>query len=174
MAARRFLWPRIVAAGGQHNPHRISIGFPRGSRLSIGQCWNHTHSADGVHEIFISPTLKPAHALDVLLHELVHASVGTKAKHGATFKKVALAVGLTGQMTATLPGKALRADIKRWLRELPKFPGAPMHERRNEKKQTTRLLKCMCAECGYTVRTTARWLEVGAPHCPEHGAMEVI
>lgn len=41
------------------------------------------------------------------------------------------------------------------------------------KKQTTRLKKCECRECGYTVRVTAKWLEVGAPHCPNHGAMEV-
>lgn len=39
------------------------------------------------------------------------------------------------------------------------------------KKQTTRLIKCVCGECGYTVRTTQKWLDVGAPHCPEHGAM---
>lgn len=40
-------------------------------------------------------------------------------------------------------------------------------------KQTTRLIKCVCGGCGYTVRTTQKWLDVGAPHCPEHGAMEV-
>jgi hypothetical protein len=39
------------------------------------------------------------------------------------------------------------------------------------KKQTGRLLKACCAECGYTVRVTAKWLEVGPPHCPQHGAM---
>ena len=39
------------------------------------------------------------------------------------------------------------------------------------KKQTTRLHKAECAECGYTVRVTAKWLEVGPPHCPMHGAM---
>lgn len=40
-------------------------------------------------------------------------------------------------------------------------------------KQTTRLLKAACGECGYTVRVTQKWLDVGAPHCPQHGAMEV-
>jgi hypothetical protein len=40
-------------------------------------------------------------------------------------------------------------------------------------KQSTRLKKCICSECGYTVRVTQKWLEVGAPHCPEHGAMEI-
>ena len=40
------------------------------------------------------------------------------------------------------------------------------------KKQTTRLKKAICGECGYTVRVTSKWLEVGPPHCPLHGAME--
>lgn len=40
------------------------------------------------------------------------------------------------------------------------------------KPQTGRLLKAACAECGYTVRVTAKWLEVGPPHCPVHGPMQ--
>lgn len=40
------------------------------------------------------------------------------------------------------------------------------------KKQTTRLLKVACAECGYPARVTRKWLdEKGAPHCPDHGPM---
>lgn len=42
-----------------------------------------------------------------------------------------------------------------------------------KKKQTTRLKKAECSQCGYTVRVTQRWLEVGPPHCPQHGAMDV-
>ena len=34
-------------------------------------------------------------------------------------------------------------------------------------KQSTRLIKCECAECGYTMRTTTKWIEtLGAPLCP--------
>jgi hypothetical protein len=40
-------------------------------------------------------------------------------------------------------------------------------------KQDARLIKCECGECGYVVRTTRKWLEIGAPHCPNHGAMNV-
>lgn len=40
-------------------------------------------------------------------------------------------------------------------------------------KQSTRLLKACCADCGYTVRVTSKWLEIGPPHCPVHGAMAV-
>lgn len=33
-------------------------------------------------------------------------------------------------------------------------------------KQSTRMLKVECGSCGYTLRTTAKWLEVGTPTCP--------
>lgn len=41
-------------------------------------------------------------------------------------------------------------------------------------KQTTRLRKAECGLCGYTVRVTQKWLDVGPPHCPTHGAMEAL
>lgn len=40
-------------------------------------------------------------------------------------------------------------------------------------KQTTRLKKVSCNRCGYNVRVTQKWLEVGLPHCPNHGPMEL-
>jgi len=39
-------------------------------------------------------------------------------------------------------------------------------------KQSTRLRKVECTDCGYTVRVTQKWLDVGKPHCPQHGPME--
>lgn len=39
-------------------------------------------------------------------------------------------------------------------------------------KQSTRLKKCECSQCGYTVRVTQKWLEIGPPHCPHHGPMD--
>jgi hypothetical protein len=40
-------------------------------------------------------------------------------------------------------------------------------------KQTTRLLKVECGDCGYTARVTQKWLDIGSPHCPTHGAMKL-
>ncbi len=55
------------------------------------------------------------------------------------------------------------------------FPHAELHAMTNgRKKQVARLVKCQCATCGYTVRTTRQWLDdMGAPHCPQHGEMTV-
>jgi hypothetical protein len=33
------------------------------------------------------------------------------------------------------------------------------------KKQSTRMLKLECDECGYVVRTTQKWINVGVPVC---------
>ena len=35
----------------------------------------------------------------------------------------------------------------------------------DERKQSTRLLKLTCPECGYVIRTTRKWLETGLPTC---------
>ncbi len=45
------------------------------------------------------------------------------------------------------------------------YPAAPI--KLEEKKQTSRLLKCACGTCGYPVRVTQQWLEsAGPPFCP--------
>lgn len=48
-------------------------------------------------------------------------------------------------------------------RSWPEYPQPDVtHE---HKQQATRLIKCWCKSCGYTVRTTQRWLSTGAPLC---------
>jgi rubrerythrin len=60
-------------------------------------------------------------------------------------------------------------------KEVAKFSAAPEGEQpatikiytKDSPKQTTRLLKAICPVCGYTVRVTKRWAEIGLPICPE-------
>lgn len=167
---------------------RVSVGFPSRGALSrskrvIGQCWGAEASADGVAQIFISPLLDEVASeqgvLPTLVHEVVHAVVGVKAKHGTAFRRVAVAVGLTGKMTVTIAGEELLEELAKIHDKLGKYPHVKLDPSLNPvKKQGTRLIKCEChahvdeGECGYTVRTTKKWLEVGVPHCPMHGAME--
>jgi len=159
--------------------YRVSVGFPKGSRggkHAIGQCWSPTLSADKSVEMFISPELPALEAVDTLVHEMVHASVGVKCGHKGAFKKLALAVGLVGKMTSAGAGEALIATIKKWLAAMPEFPGAPLipgARADGAKKPGSRLLKCMCADCGFTFRTTQLWIdEVGLPTCACGGAFE--
>ena len=153
---------------------RVSCGFPSGGGRAIGQCWNETASEGKKFEIFIHPG--EAESMDVaaiLAHELVHAGAGHAAGHGAGFRRVALAIGLQGKMTATTAGP----HFIEWVGPLLAKAGDYPHERLNgglsvvggPKKQTSRLLKASCDGCGYTIRITRQWIDVAVPVCPDSG-----
>lgn len=156
---------------------RMSIGFPsKGARgKAIGECWSFEASADATHEIFIRPDRHDTvEVAAILAHELAHAAVGIDKGHGPEFRRVAVAIGLKGKMTATTAGDGFLDRFAPIHRALGDIPHAELRLGRSSgpKKQTTRLVKACCAECGYTVRLARKWIdEVGAPHCPAHGAM---
>lgn len=150
---------------------RVSVGFPGGgtARTRIGEYWHASACMDAVPQIFISPVLdNPIRALDVLVHELVHACTPGEGHKGG-FAKLARAIGLTGKLTATVAGPELTKTLENLAAELGEFPHAGINLA-DRKKQTTRLNKAECSECGYTVRVTAKWLDsIGAPMCPCNG-----
>lgn len=57
--------------------------------------------------------------------------------------------------------------------ELPEVPGPELEPPPVPKKQSTRMLKVICPGCGYTVRTTQKWIDIGLPTCPCGEEMEV-
>src|SRR3546814_6644766 len=73
-------------------------------------------------------------------------------------------------MRATTPGDAFLAAVAPILDASGPLPHALLDtdgKSTSPKKQKTRMLKCECAECGYTVRTARKWLEqAGAPLFP--------
>jgi hypothetical protein len=161
---------------------RVSCGWPSKSALSaksrrIGECWSPEASSDGTGEVFISPYLSDAASecgvLATLVHGLVHAAVGVEEGHKGPFKKCAKALGLEGKMTATHAGEELVESLKAIAEELGEYPHATLDLAKSpRKKPSTRMIKCVCGVCGFTVRTTRKWLdEVGVPHCPRDGEM---
>jgi len=157
---------------------RVSCGWPSRSALSgkarrIGEAWSHRCSGDGAHETFLSPTLAdPVEVGAVLVHELVHHAVGVEAGHKGPFRACALAVGLTGPMRATTAGETLSARLHALAEELGPYPHAALNGGAGVKKQTTRMLKVTCADCGCIVRMTRQWLDdTGAPTCACGGTM---
>lgn len=153
---------------------RISCGWPSSRALAsassksrtIGQCWPLELSADGTAEVFISPAIADtAQVAHVLTHELIHAADNCANGHKAKFRKIALRLGLTGKMTATTAGPELAERLNALCKPLGNYPHARL-DLSKVKKQGTRMLKLECPECGYTVRTTQKWLDIGAPVCP--------
>ena len=109
-------------------------------------------------EIFIRPSLQDdgSRIADVLTHELCHAALGHGEGHGKNFKYLATSLGLTGKMTATIAGEGWHAWADPIVKELGKFPGAKLEGvlAGGKKKQTTRMIKLVCNECGWSCRTT--------------------
>ena len=66
---------------------RCTCGFPSAQatarkHMRIGECWAHTQSKDQTFEISISPVIdSPERVLGILIHEVVHATVGLNAGH---------------------------------------------------------------------------------------------
>jgi len=106
----------------------VSVGFGKGSyaesSIIIGQCWARVCSPDdGLNHIFIGPMVDdPARVLDILIHELIHAWDDCQNGHSGPFKDVALELGLTGHMTATVASTELAAKLATMAGKLGAYP----------------------------------------------------
>ncbi len=137
----------------------ISVGFPGGGspRKRIGECWHTEASSDKKNHVFISPVLSdPIDVLATLLHELVH--VWDDGQHGP-FVKAIRKLGLEGKPTATIAGDELTELLNQISEALGEYPHAALKLGGKTKVQTTRMLKIECGECGFTVRTTRKWID---------------
>jgi hypothetical protein len=153
---------------------RVSCGFPSkataGKCRVVGQCWDRAlPGEDGIPQIYLSPVEDdPIEILGTLVHELVHAAVGCRHGHKQPFKVAAVALGLTGKMTATTSTPELVERLNALASELGPFPHSAL-DLTKVKKQTTRLLKVECieGEHHYTARVSRLMLDAyGAPLCP--------
>jgi len=166
---------RPVFAGAGHSlPEKIrtSCGFPSKGGLAtkqrrIGEAWSDAASEDQTFETFVSPMVSDAlEVAAIQVHELCHCAAGVECKHRKPFPACAKAVGLEGKMTATIAGDDLKSTLQIFIDEIGPYPHAKLVHSSNPKKQGTRMLKVVCPECEYTVRTTRKWLDVGVPTCP--------
>ncbi len=144
---------------------RCSVGFTsRGIKgKAIGQCWSSNASADKHFEIFIHPGYQSdgPFMADILTHELCHAAT-PGAGHGPVFKRCATRMGLAGPMrSAGFPDKVPPPWAQIILDTLGAFPAADLTGGKVEggpKKQTSRLVKAECVDCGLIFRITAKYV----------------
>lgn len=147
---------------------QVSCGFASTGLRShhIGQCWSRKSSSDGRNQIFISPALVDAiEVLDTLVHELVHAIDDCAHKHGKEFKKIALKVGLEGQMRSAGAGAQLKSTLVELAKQLGPYPHGRLQVQHRKTISSPRP-RAKCSECGYTVPMLKRFLEYGPPICP--------
>jgi len=158
---------------------RVACGFPcrnatGSTKRRIGECHSSTVSADGHFEMFISPVLgetKPA--IKTLLHEMVHACIGTDKGHRAEFSQACKRLGFEGKPTNAEPSDEVWAPFfEAVVEKIGEYPHATLTVN-NKKKQSTRMIKVLCP-CGCSARMTRKWLEeVGPPVCGCGEQMEI-
>lgn len=150
---------------------KISVGWTSsGSGRSkkhvvLGECFSRSCSANNINEIFISPvkaeSLKVA---DVLAHELIHAIDDCQDGHGPKFRAMALAIGLTGKMTATVAGPELEEKLKAIIDEIGEYPHAELTF--EKKKQSARMIKHVCEhDCGAIIYQSRKQSEENPMLC---------
>tara|TARA_R110002020_G_scaffold76170_4_gene193350 strand:- start:2587 stop:3198 length:612 start_codon:yes stop_codon:yes gene_type:complete len=165
MQASVFTEAAIEPEAWERVKYRITCGFPlgyRGSRnaktVTLGQAFDPSISADGTYEVCVNPIMdKPTDVLAVLAHELVHVYCGIECGHRGAFRRVAVAIGLTGKMTQTVAGPRLGETLKSIADQLGPYPHAKI-DPSLRKKQGTRMLKIECDACGFTARTSGKWM----------------
>ena len=126
------------------------------------------------HEMLISPTLdNGVQVVGVLIHEMCHAIQrhmygNTVGAHGKEFRQIATSVLLTGKMTATTESPELKIIIENWITEIGKYPHSEI-KLSGRKKQSTRMLKLECEQCGFIARCSNGAINnYGLPsHCSE-------
>lgn len=178
----------------------VSVGFSYGARAEsgkvLGSCWARRASKDNANHIFISPESgDTVEVIETLLHELIHAADDCESGHKGPFAEAATRLGFLGPMTATPSSVELAAELMTIVETLGEYPhgalsiparvpanapvgvgvtvgGGKLHS--GPAKQGTRMLKLECPCCGYTVRTTAKWLAVGVPSCPTGTEMILV
>lgn len=174
---------------------RLSCSFPRGratpnrkGSFTTGQCWHGDSHQSGLHEIMINPLRD--HIIDdsgegiaeTVIHELLHASLPKGVGHKAPFARAAKAMGLEGKPTTPEASKELVKLIRETAKPLGPYPHKALQGEWG-RKQTTRLLKVQCVDCGYineagngyTARITMTWIEnAGLPTCPCGATMSLI
>ena len=158
---------------------RVSCALPSNAKRtnfkSVGECFPNTNSADAHFEIFNSPVLAdPVKVFETLIAMLSHTAKGA-LNHGKPYQKVADAMLLLPNGTASARYKSVThgdAFVQAYKQIIDSL-GAYVHAELSAsvgKKQGTRMLKCVCPSCGYTVRLTAKWAfkqgNLNLPLCP--------
>lgn len=192
-AATKELHPHFEQAG-YPLPERIRFAIAltstgRKIESQPGETWHSSVSADDTWEVIIrADKSDPAEILGILVHELVKTTLPIEAGHGKLYKKAMGPVGLQGPARYAAPTPLLNQLLAKLAETLGPLPHASLDIEKGprpvprplgaRKAQKTHLRKAECTAlddkgevCGYNVRVTSKWAELGPPGCPKHGAM---
>lgn len=172
-------------------PYKITAGWPASGAARtkkgqvLGVCYPAEWSKGNQYEIVITLAMgdgatdqlaDPVEIAAVVAHELCHVADEMQHQHYKPFADLAYGIGLEGKPTSTTAGPLFKQRIAPILESLPPYPHHCLDLANNRKKQSTRMIKVQCDDCGYVARTSNKWIDdVGAPLCPcNHAPMTVL
>lgn len=173
------------------NTVRYACSLLGGHGIQSGNALAHAHlmhsTGNGYHEIRMGAQLggrktkdESVFIAEVLLHEMIH-TMAPRCGHKGGFSVIARMMGLEGKLTATVASQHLRSVL--WdnvVTVLGKYPhNAVKFVPRGKRKIGSRLIKCICLDCEFSMRTTRKWIDKaeGWLICPigcEGRSMETI
>lgn len=154
---------------------RISEGFPStGQRgREVTEAWSDDEGAS--FTIVVRPDFTdPARLAAGLAYRMAQIAAGSAADNRRIFRHIAISIGLSGRRVESAPKALFRELVRPVLGAAGPLPPpkATLSSSNSRGKQSSRLLKVSCPQCGYVVRVARKWLvDRGPPHCPDHGAM---
>ena len=187
--------PEFEAAGAPL-PERLAVSciWPsENPQTMIGECWVAEASSRGSVEVFISPGPRPGRRRPGRARHPA-ARAGTRGRSPRPRQGVQGAGGGAGperaddgndrqpraarlhQLDRAAPAGLLptrrhhRARRDRGSADRARRQADHPAPRRPAKKQSTRMLKAECPECGYTIRLAKKWADIGLPSCPSDDA----
>ena len=153
----------------------IQSGFPSSGQRSntVAESWTHDNGDSFV--LIVRPDQNDSLTVAAAIaQQLCSIAAGPKDQYGHLFQHLAISIGLRGKKFETAPGqvfKELYRPVVKTIGSIPESETMTQNYVRTN-KQTTRLIKVSCNDCGYVARVSRKWIEnVGPPHCPEHGPM---
>src|SRR5262245_10327851 len=167
--------PIFSSTGKQIPPNvRAAICPPhRNKQRYVGLCWSDKVSEDNGREIWITAgETDPAEVAGILVHELCHAALPHKVKHGKAFRILATTLGLEGKMTATTEGEAFKLRWGPILDRLGPLPAARFtagYAVDVRVQKTPKMTNMACPECGFVAKVRLDQMHIGRLVCPEHG-----
>ena len=167
-------------------------GSPRTRGVTYFGGWENGGGPEAPHafvEICAFCEADPVQLAGTTLHEIAHVLAGHQAGHGAGWKETCNKLGLRSAKAAGMQycmaafdpplrdaiarldspgdGKPIVTRVNaRPRKPRPCSSTVGSHGGKSRGKGSgSRMLKLSCRACGYTVRTTAKWLATGVPLC---------
>ena len=170
------------ATACQLPPVKVSCGFPARKALArknraIGECWGPEATRSELAHLYISPLIDdPVEVLAVLVHELTHAALPAKVKHGRAFHIAVKKLGLEGKPTATTPSQLFAETMRdKVIPALGLYPHVKFEPPIRATKQGTRnlLYACDCKKVRHAGRELrAKCLDCGVEFVLQESLVE--